>query len=184
MRRVAGLPEVAVRVGDALRRHEIRAVLTGGACASLHSGGRVWSMDVDFVLAGNPARGKLDRAMASIGFAPHRDRYIHPDLPFFVEFPAGPLTIGADLDVKPIEHRLGARRALVLSPTDTCRDRLAAFYHWRDEQSLRSAVLVALRNRIRMEIVRRWSANEGHAEGFQRFAADVRRGRATQRSSG
>src|SRR3972149_2068169 len=35
----ASLADVALQVGDALRRHGIRAVLTGGACASLHTGG-------------------------------------------------------------------------------------------------------------------------------------------------
>jgi hypothetical protein len=132
-------------------------------------------MDIDFVLSGNPARERLDEAMASIGFTRHRDRYVHPDVPYFVEFPAGPLAIGADYEIRPIEHRQGARRALVLSPTDACRDRLAAFYHWKDEQSLRAAVLVTLRNRIRMESIRRWSEAEGHEEGFQRFAAAVGR---------
>jgi hypothetical protein len=30
---------MAIVVGDALRRHGVRAILTGGACASLHTAG-------------------------------------------------------------------------------------------------------------------------------------------------
>ena len=56
-----------------------------------------------------------------------------------VEFPAGPLAIGDDDLVEPVELRVGRTRVPALSATDSCRDRLAAFYHWRDLQSLRVA---------------------------------------------
>jgi hypothetical protein len=64
---------------------------------------------------------------------------------FFVEFPVGPLGIGRDLAVKPVQIRIGggARRIRALSATDCCRDRLAAFYHWNDRQSLDAAVDIA-----------------------------------------
>lgn len=50
--RRSSLADVAVATGDALRRAGIRAVLTGGACANLYSGGVYQSFDSDFVLAG------------------------------------------------------------------------------------------------------------------------------------
>ncbi|NOT32675.1 MAG: hypothetical protein HOP12_00730 [Candidatus Eisenbacteria bacterium] len=58
------LANVAVAVGDALRRAGIRAVLTGGACASLYSGGAHHSLDADFVLTEQCTQSDLDRAMA------------------------------------------------------------------------------------------------------------------------
>lgn len=41
---------MALAAGDGLRRAGIRAVLTGGACANLYSGGAYESVDADFVL--------------------------------------------------------------------------------------------------------------------------------------
>ena len=43
----SSLADVAVIVGDALRRAQIHAVLTGGACAYLYSGGVRLSRDAD-----------------------------------------------------------------------------------------------------------------------------------------
>jgi hypothetical protein len=173
-----GLPAVALRVGSALDEHGIRGVLTGGACASLYTGGAYHSVDVDIILSGAVSRPELDAAMASVGFERRRDRYIHPDLPFFVEFPRGPLAIGADHQIRPVRYRRGRSRMLVLSATDACRDRLAAFYHWKDRQSLGVAVLIAARNRVRMSAIQDWSAGEAALDRFEEFRLELKRLRA------
>jgi hypothetical protein len=175
------LASVAVQVGDALRRHGVRAVLTGGACASLHSAGRYISADMDFIVTGSVTQAALDAAMKSLGFVRRGDRYTHPRTRFYVEFPRGPLAIGADYEIEPIEYRLGTARALVLSPTDACRDRLAAFYHWNDRQSLVVAVAIALHHRVNLAAIRRWSAAEGAASGFAEFDREVMTARRTRR---
>jgi len=175
---------VAIQVGDALRRHGIRAVLTGGACASLHSGGRYTSVDTDFIVSGRVTQTALDAAMASVGFGRRGDRYVHPRVRFYVEFPRGPLAVGGDYRVRPVERRYGRARALVLSPTDSCRDRLAAFYHWSDRQSLAVAVSIALRHRIDFGVVRRWSVGEGAAARFEEFLAALGTARRRRPRSG
>jgi hypothetical protein len=172
---------VAVLVGDALRRHGIRAVLTGGACASLHSGGTYTSRDVDYVLLVETKLGTLDTAMNSMGFRRNGDRYQSPDSPYYVEFPAGPLAIGEDRALRPIRVRRGRAMALALSATDSCRDRLAAFFHWNDRQALRVAVSIALRNRIAMRRLKAWSEAEGSAVGYTRFADALKRARMRRR---
>jgi hypothetical protein len=63
----------------------------------------------------------------------------------------------------------------MLSATDSCRDRLAAFYHWGDRQSLTVAAWIAGRNRVGMAALRRWSAAEGAADRFQEFVAEKKR---------
>jgi hypothetical protein len=177
----SSLPEIAITVGDALRRHRIRAVLTGGACASVYCRGACVSAGADFVLAGEVSRQALDSAMAEVGFTRRGDRYVHPGLVVFVEFPRGPLAIGGDAGVRPIVRRAGHRSTLALSPTDSCRDRLAAYYHWNDRQCLRVAVEIALRHRVSLERIHRWSADEGSAAGFQRFLAALGRARRAER---
>jgi hypothetical protein len=169
----ASLAEVAIAVGDALRRRGIRAVLTGGACASLYSGGSYQSLDADFVLTGPCTTEGLDRALEPLGFKRDRDRYVHRVVPFFVEFPRGPLGIGEDFRIRPVWTSRRAPKALALSATDACRDRLAAFYHWNDRQSLKAAVAIVLRNRVGLGKVRSWSRGEGHLEGYSTFLAEL-----------
>src|SRR6185503_205652 len=146
----------------------------GGACACIHSGGIHQSVDVDFVLAGDIAQDQLDRAMRSVGFTRRRDRYIHSDHEIFVEFPRGPLAIGDDSKIRPARISKGRATALLLSPTDSCRDRLAAFYHWNDRQSLNVAVEIARRHRVNLAKIRRWSRNEEAADKFEEFLATLK----------
>lgn len=169
------LPHVAAAVAAALGRAGVDAVLTGGACAALFTDGSYQSFDLDFVLRSPAKQGVVDGALAPLGFRRLRDRYVHPHSPFFVEFPAGPLGIGRDLDIRPTSLRIGRTRFLALSPTDSCRDRLAAYYHWDDGPSLEAAVEIAVRHPVDLKGIRAWSADEGAADGFARFRKALRR---------
>lgn len=174
----SSLADVALVVGDALRRYGIRAVLTGGACAELYAPGAPASFGVDFILAISVGTDDLDRALNPLGLVRERDRYTHPRLPFHVEFPAGPLAIGQDVSITPVVHPDRGVRTLTLSPTDACRDRLAAFYFWNDRQSLAAAVAIALRKRVSFAKIRAWSSGEGQSQGYTAFLLELRRARA------
>ena len=113
--------------------------------------------------------------MGSIGFVRKQDRYVHPRVRFYVEFPRGPLAIGGDHRVRPVSRSTTHGRILMLSATDSCRDRLAAFYHWGDRQSLTVAAWIAVRNRVKLPTLRRWSAAEGMSERFGEFLEEVKR---------
>jgi hypothetical protein len=170
---------VAVSVGDILRRKGIRAVLTGGACAALHSNDAYSSLDVDFVLGGRTSQDALDDAMATAGYRRDGDRYVHSRHPYVVEFPRGPLGIGDDVGIRPVIVRRGRASTLALSLTDSCRDRLAAFYHWNDRQGLRAAVVIAARRRVDFGAIRRWSVREGFTAKFGEFERAVRASRGS-----
>jgi hypothetical protein len=178
---LSSLRQVAAVVAKALGGAGIRAVLTGGACATIYSGGEYQSEDLDLILQSSPTQKALDQAMAKAGFVRHGDSYDHPDTQFFVEFPRGPLSIGSDLSVKPAELPIAGVRVVLLSATDSCRDRLAAFYHWNDRQSLRAAVAVAVRHPVDLARIRSWSAREGADRGFEEFVEEVRTARAARR---
>lgn len=173
----SSLGDVAAAVSAALERFGVEAALTGGACASLWSGGRYSSFDLDFIVTAPAARRAQEDAMASVGFVRDGDRFVHPAVRFWIEFPRGPLAIGSDLAVRPVEIPLGRRRVRGLSATDSCRDRLAAFYFWSDRQSLEVAVWIAMRNRVDSNRIRTWSFDEGHEAGFEEFAAALKRTR-------
>ena len=167
------LRQVVQAVSASLRRHRIEAVLTGGACASLHSRGDYLSYDLDYIIRNTVTRAQLDAAMLAAGFARTGSEYRHPAVPFFVEFPKGPLAIGDDDLVEPVEMRVGPVKVLTLSATDSCRDRLAAFYHWNDLQSLRVAVAIARRSSVDLKFIRKWSIREGRAAEFSQFEREL-----------
>lgn len=176
-----GLAEVALRVGDTLRRAGIRAVLTGGACAHIRSGGVYASLDVDFVLVEPPAQKALDAAMAASGFRRSGEHYAHPEMDYIVEFPRGPLAIGGDHAIRPSVLKSGRLMTPALSATDSCRDRLAAFYHWNDRQALAAAIAIARNQRVAMKTIRDWSRAEGAADKcaeFEKSLARAKRRRA------
>jgi len=147
----------------------------------IYSRGAYLSGDIDIVLSGRIQLDSLDRAMAELGFRRRGDRYIHPRTEFFVEFPSGPLAIGRDHEIHPIILKSGKQRVLSLSSTDSCRDRLSAFFHWQDLQSFETAVSIALKNRIHWNLVHDWSVGEGHLEEFEEFEREVARRRRSRR---
>jgi hypothetical protein len=169
----SSLASVAAAVSEALRGAGIRAVLTGGACATIHSRGAYQSEDIDLIIQSSSSQRTLDAAMESVGFTRDGDRYVHSTTDFFVEFPRGPLSIGADSNIVPVELRVGTKTVTILSATDSCRDRLAAFYHWSDRQSLETAVAVALRNRVDLKKIRAWSAGEQKLDRFEEFMTEL-----------
>ena len=174
----SSLADVAIAVGDALRRAGIRGVLTGGACAHLYTAGAYTSADVDFVLSQRTSIESLDGALNPLGFRRNRDHWAHPAIRFYVEFPRGPLGIGEDFGIRPVWRSKRGSKTLALSATDACRDRLAAYYHWNDRQSLDVAVAIAFHNRIRLARVKQWSEDEGHKERYRLFLAELKRKRA------
>ena len=165
----SSLAEVAACVARALAHAKIRAVLTGGACATIYSKGEYQSSDLDFVLQSAIAAELLDDVMESIDFHRTGNRYEHPRTPFFVEFPAGPLGVGTDIDIRPVVTRIAGIGVKVLSATDSCRDRLASFYHWNDRQSLITAVQIARRRKVNLKKIRAWSKREDASDKFFEF---------------
>ncbi len=167
--RSSTLQDVAAAVSGALSAAGIEAVLTGGACATLYTEGEYQSSDLDFILQSSATRRALDSAMRSVGFRPKDGRYEHPETEFFVEFPPGPLGIGADIAIRSVERRIGRVSVRLLSPTDSCRDRLAAYYHWNDRQSLDTAARIAARHRVNLRRIREWSSREGASDRYDEF---------------
>lgn len=176
------LGEVARAVAGALEKAGIRAVLTGGGIAAIHTRGDYKSEDLDFILQSETTRAELEAALETVGFERVRDHYENPKTRFFVEFPRGPLSIGRDVRIQPVEVRVGRGRVLALSPTDSCRDRLAAFYFWNDGQSLEVAVRIARRAGVDLAAIRRWSESEGMGKRFREFERRVKMRRRKTRA--
>jgi hypothetical protein len=159
--------ELAAFVCSHLKSRGIQTVLSGGACVSIYSANRYESLDLDFVEKVLSGRKKLRAALLEIGFTPEARYFKHPDTRFFLEFPPGPLCVGDEPVKQVIQLTFSTGELLLISPTDSVKDRLAGYYHWRDLQCLRQALLIAATREIDLEEVSRWSNHEGMLAEFK-----------------
>jgi len=163
------LTQVAFAVCTALHRTGYTAVLTGGSAATYYAPRAYVSRDIDFVLTLHSTGG--EEALKKLGYRRKHDFYTHPDSPFPLEFPPGPLAIGDDLvrTWKTVHRRTKVLH--VLTPTDSCRDRLASFLFWKDFNGLEQALAVcrAQGARVKLKEVRDWCLREQKADEFQLF---------------
>jgi hypothetical protein len=161
--------ELGAFVQSQLRKNGIEVVLAGGAAVAIYSNNKYVSRDLDLINIYGVNRRKIRAAMIAIGFHEERKYFRHPESQFFVEFPPGPLAIGEEPINEIVEKKLSTGILKIISPTDCVKDRLAAYYHWGDQQSLVQAILVAQRHKIRLDEVRRWSLAEGKLQEFERI---------------
>lgn len=152
----------------------IRSVLVGGAVVAIYTEGLYRSGDLDMV-PDDFGRNRLPEALAKIGFKPTQSRYFkHPLCPhLFLEFPRGPVEIGEQYPVIPAEIQMDGRTLRLLSPTDSVKDRLAGYIHWKSRANFDQAVLICLRQRRRVDLhaVRDWCAGEGGQNAFDEMIA-------------
>ena len=165
--------ELGAYIQSHLRKKGIEVVLSGGAAVAIHSNNKYVSKDLDLINIYGVNRRKIQEAMIEIGFYEEGRYFRHSDSQFFVEFPLGPLAIGEEPVKEIIEKKLSTGILRVISPVDCVKDRLAAYYHWGDQQSLLQAALVAQRNRINLDEVRRWSLTEGKLQEFERIKSSL-----------
>ncbi len=167
------LKALAIFVSDHLTKNGIEAVLTGGACVSIYTDNTYISSDLDFVLLSYEKQDKIIKIMEKEGFFLKDRHFEHRDTSFFIEFLSPPASIG-DEPVKKISViEEEGRRLKLLSPTDCVKDRLAAFYHWNDRQSLEQALLVCKNNPVDLREIERWSRKELMTEKFHIFKTQM-----------
>ena len=161
--------ELAAFVQSHLRKNKIYVTLSGGAAVSIYTVNRYVSADIDLVEDTYADRNKVNNAMEEIGFGEKNRYFTHPDTQHIIEFPSGPLSVGGEAvkHIKEIKYATGILR--VISPTDCVKDRLAAYYFWKDQQSFNQALLVAQNNPVNISEIKKWSQAEGHLEEFKKF---------------
>lgn len=168
------LSEVATAVCSALDRAGITAVLTGGSAATYYAPEAYQSSDIDFIAMrfGNTrARTAVDNPLGAIGFHVDKDCYRHPESPYPIEFPPGPLAVGREILTgwRTVQSAEGILH--VLHPTDSVKDRLAAFIHWNDRSGLSQALAVAraVPGEIDLANIEAWAEGENGRAKFEEF---------------
>jgi hemin uptake protein HemP len=166
--------ELAGLVCETLGKAGITVTLTGGACVGVWSSGKYVSHDLDFIEEGPVPHRQVIAAMKTLGFEPEGRLFIRHDTQIYVEFPTGPLMVGDERVNRAEILDTPAGQLRLLTPTDCVKDRLAAYFHWNDRQSLEQALLVARAQKIQMEDVRRWAKAEGSMDKFDIFQRRVK----------
>jgi len=163
------LLELAAFTCSFLNKNDVKCVLSGGACVSIYTHNKYLSYDLDFIENVSTPRKKLKTLLASLGFKEENRYFKHPDTEFYIEFPSGPLSIGSEpvKKINEIKTQTGVLR--LLTPTDSVKDRLAAYYFWGDRQALEQAVKVVNDNDIDLKEVRRWSIVENELDKFDKI---------------
>jgi hypothetical protein len=163
------LEDFAIVISDYLIKDGIDVVLSGGACVTIYTKNKFMSYDLDFVLISSDKQNDARQLLTEAGFY-EEDRYFkHSDTEFFIDFVSPPLSVGQEPVKEISEIKKEGRVLKLLSPTDCVKDRLAAFYHWNDRQSLEQAVLVCKAVEVDLKEVERWSINEGISDKYERF---------------
>jgi hypothetical protein len=165
--------EIAAYVQTHLRQNGIDVILCGGAATGYYSANKYVSGDIDLVNHYSISRSRIKKAMEQIGFIEQARYFKHPESEFLIEFPPGPLSIG----IEPVENiedfELSSGILRIVSPTDSVKDRLAAFYHWGDRQCLYQAILVSQTTQVDQREIERWSINEGKEKEYREYVQQI-----------
>lgn len=156
-------------VATELTKNEVDVVLVGGAVVSIYTEGDYVSGDLDFVL-NDFNRTSLNKVLSDLGFSQKGRHYIHPRCKhLYLEFTSFPVSIGYDTSIIPAEVDCDGIKIKIYSPTDSVRDRLASFIHFRDKDCLDQAIMIAKRHPVDFGKVKSWCKSEGAEVAFDEF---------------
>ncbi len=167
------IEELGAHVCSELQKEGIDVVLSGGACVQIYSYNQYMSWDIDLVNRYNDRPSKIKKVMLGLGFYEENKYFAHKDTKYFIEFPPGPLGVGDEAVVDIALRATDSGVLRLLTPTDCVKDRLSAYYHWNDLQSLHQAVWVAKNNEVDMLNIKEWSVKEGMNDKFVDFEAAI-----------
>lgn len=165
------LKDFAIVISDYLLKNGIEVILTGGACVTIYTDNKYMSYDLDFVLISSNKQKEVKKLLLGLGFSEENRSFRHDDIEYFIEFVPTPLSVGEEPVKEIFKIKKGKQILKLLSPTDCVKDRLIAFYHGDDRQCLEQAILVCRDNKVDLEEIKRWSANEGMSSKYDIFLA-------------
>jgi hypothetical protein len=170
------IKELAAMVSEKFKEKDIDVLLVGGACVSIYiyTKNKYLSYDLDFI--SHALIKEISSVLSELGFKRESTRHFRrEDCPFFIEFVSPPAAMGNEpiKTKKKIKTKFG--NIILLTPTDCVKDRLVAFYHWNDPQSLEQALMVAKAQKINFKEIKRWSKKEGHNEKYKVFIGRLKK---------
>ncbi|PKK89767.1 MAG: hypothetical protein CVV64_12625 [Candidatus Wallbacteria bacterium HGW-Wallbacteria-1] len=162
------LEQLALYIGNHLAKSNLEIILVGGACVSIYSHNKYESFDLDLICY--ESGSKIKSALNEIGFVFNQNKtFTHKDCEYFIEFVTPPITVGSEVVTKfnSIKSNFGAIK--LLRPEDCIKDRLAAFFYWRDLQSLDQALMVAKDQDVDLDEIKEWAISENQIQAYENF---------------
>jgi hypothetical protein len=156
--------ELAAIVANHLRDHNIHVVLVGGLAVEIYSENIYLTRDIDMVDVSYSKPAELHKAMAEIGFIKQGRIFVNETTDITVEFPSAPITVGDETVIETAQARSPAGDITILKPGDIIKDRLAAYFHWRDRPSLVQALAVLLKFPEELNNIEAFCSSEGSPE--------------------
>lgn len=157
--------ELARIIAEHLQGQGIEVVLVGGLAVEIYTENIYLTKDIDMVNINYASSRNLNGAMAQLGFTKKGRIYVNPTTDITVEFPAGPLSAGDELITQVTVAQVAAGSIPILQVADVVKDRLAAYLHWRDRQSLVQALAILLKHPLKITRFKAFCDQEG-AESF------------------
>ncbi len=134
--RRGSLLEIAAQASANLEKAGIKVAVVGGSAVTAYAPELYTSKDIDFAAINGTSRREFGSAVAGLGFKPHGRDFVHSATPYTLDLVADTPYV----DQRPIKEfqtlatRFGSVR--VYKFEDAIADRIAAFLHWGDSQSL------------------------------------------------
>lgn len=104
-----------------------------------------------------------------MGFTRSGRLFTNTSVKYLVEFPPGPLSIGDEYNIQPVEIILKTGSLSLLSPTDSLKDRLTGYFYGNDYQCLEQAVMIQKMNKVDMKNIQKWAEMENQPDKFNEF---------------
>ena len=135
----ASLTEVAAEASRALASAGIPVAVVGGSAVTVHAPDVYTSKDIDFAALRGTTRRAFAEAVAPLGFTASGRDFVHDDTPYTLDL----VTDTPYIDQRPVTTfvTVKTRRGpiTVYRFEDAIADRIAAFLHWGDLESLEVA---------------------------------------------
>lgn len=161
------ITELAGIVAEHLLLHGIEVVLVGGLAVEIYTENLYLTKDIDMVNTNYQPPKLIHAAMAELGFHKKGRVYINNTTDITVEFPSAPLSVGDELIKSTTLKRVANKNIPILKVEDVVKDRLAAFIHWQDRQSLIQATAILIKHHLNPTIFKKFCMREGIAEKYQ-----------------
>lgn len=121
-------------------------MLVGGLAVELYTQNLYLTKDIDMVNTSYQKPKQMQQAMAELGFSKRGRIFVNDTTDITVEFPPAPLSVGDELIHITTYIDVADRSIPILHVDDVIKDRLAAFIHWCDNQSLVQATAIMLKH--------------------------------------
>ena len=134
--------ELAIKVSDQLQSKGINVVLVGGLAVSCYTDHQYLTNDIDMIDTTYAKPKTVHEAMADLGFYKKGRYFVSDEIDTSVEFPTAPLRVGDEVVQEYVTLQIGSGSLSILKAEDIIKDRLSAYMHWNDFQSLSQALSI------------------------------------------